>query len=115
LTAEKNAINSLGQTIATVKIDPRPNVSPDKSVNGYNTLAQAHPDSNPPFVTLYKGFYQLEFMNQSAQTLVHEVVHIGTGLTDQQLAFGATGKRYGPNQQDQASLDFHAQLTSKCY
>jgi hypothetical protein len=83
---------------------------------GFTTNAEVNLQAKPPTMTLYKGFFNQEFLGAQSQIVVHEAVHIVTRFGDRALAKAATGKDY-PNTikgNSQASQDWHDKLKDNC-
>jgi hypothetical protein len=107
----QNIPNVLDNTPTTYQMIANPSPS-----EGFNTAASVTTGSNPT-MTLYKGFFDAEFLGQQSQFVLHEGVHLATNLTDRALARAATGKVYPNTAQGraQASTDWHSKLLDHCH
>jgi hypothetical protein len=101
-------VNSIPQSLQGASVNAARTENPSGTANGYNKLAVAVPKTNT--ITLYQGYFNQTFSGQSAQTLIHEGLHLATGASDQDLAKAAGAGTFGKNQTSQASAAFHDKL-----
>ena len=108
-------IKSIPNTLDTTATTYQQTVNPINS-EGYQTNAEVNYNSNPQSMTLYKGFFNQEFLGSQSQIVLHEGVHLVTHFGDRALARAATGKNYPATVKgnSQASQDWHGQLKNNC-